>query len=335
MFTDLAQWDQWFEPERFSLWYTTLRCQDGKWSLSGPLNNLVEDETIEAPVGMYDILGAHPNFDITDHGIVFASRELSMGRERQPFIVNNGYYVPLKSFTEAPESSPRKILTPDIGPGLVFNVRFTPDGKRIALLYFENEDWYNAKFFMADLSDLVASDILKGAVIAGDELDPPSMFEFAGSDSSILFVCERLGRVIVSSLSLTSSGATFKALTSSGSVSAFFPLTSSSWDKLLVTSSNFVDNGLWQIVDAHGLLPPTTVSSATRGGTKFGLKWDEMVEEFWVAGDDGSCVQSFLVKPMGFDKGKKYPYIFLPHGGPVSSWTDAWSSRVSSPLQSH
>jgi dipeptidyl aminopeptidase/acylaminoacyl peptidase len=106
-----------------------------------------------------------------------------------------------------------------------------------------------------------------------------------------------------------------------------FPLVHGKWDRLLVTSSNFVDSSLYSIVNMNG--GNKTVSSLTKYGTKYGLDWDEMVEEFWYEGADGLNVQCWMIKPMGFDEKKKYPWIFLPHGGPVSAWTDAWSTRVS------
>ena len=41
----------------------------------------------------------------------------------------------------------------------------------------------------------------------------------------------------------------------------------------------------------------------------------------------GAEVQSLLLKPPGFDPAKKYPAIFLIHGGPQGAWEDAWGYR--------
>jgi dipeptidyl aminopeptidase/acylaminoacyl peptidase len=56
------------------------------------------------------------------------------------------------------------------------------------------------------------------------------------------------------------------------------------------------------------------------------------VESFWFAGDGGTKVQGFLVKPPDFDKSKKYPVKFLIHGGPQSMWGDEWSYRWNAEL---
>ncbi|MEO6213366.1 MAG: S9 family peptidase [Vicinamibacterales bacterium] len=38
-------------------------------------------------------------------------------------------------------------------------------------------------------------------------------------------------------------------------------------------------------------------------------------------------VQYWLVKPPNFDPARKYPVVFLIHGGPQGAWQDAWSTR--------
>jgi dipeptidyl aminopeptidase/acylaminoacyl peptidase len=44
------------------------------------------------------------------------------------------------------------------------------------------------------------------------------------------------------------------------------------------------------------------------------------VEEFWVDSFDGKRIQSWLVKPPGFDPSKKYPMILEIHGGPHTAY---------------
>jgi dipeptidyl aminopeptidase/acylaminoacyl peptidase len=41
----------------------------------------------------------------------------------------------------------------------------------------------------------------------------------------------------------------------------------------------------------------------------------------------GQKIQYWLVKPPDFDPSKKYPVVFLLHGGPQGAWEDAWSTR--------
>jgi dipeptidyl aminopeptidase/acylaminoacyl peptidase len=55
-------------------------------------------------------------------------------------------------------------------------------------------------------------------------------------------------------------------------------------------------------------------------------------DPFWFAGDGGTQVQGFLLRPPDFDKSKKYPVKFLIHGGPQGQWGDEWSYRWNAEL---
>jgi dipeptidyl aminopeptidase/acylaminoacyl peptidase len=47
-------------------------------------------------------------------------------------------------------------------------------------------------------------------------------------------------------------------------------------------------------------------------------------EEIWIPSPTGRNIQTFIVKPHGFDPAKKYPLILNVHGGPQSQWADAF-----------
>lgn len=51
------------------------------------------------------------------------------------------------------------------------------------------------------------------------------------------------------------------------------------------------------------------------------------LEEFWSDGADGVKIHSLIVKPPFFDSTKKYPMVFLVHGGPQGAWEDNWHYR--------
>jgi len=51
------------------------------------------------------------------------------------------------------------------------------------------------------------------------------------------------------------------------------------------------------------------------------------VEEFWFTGGDGTKIHGLMVKPPFFDSKKKYPMVYLIHGGPQGQWADAISYR--------
>ncbi|MBM3775800.1 MAG: S9 family peptidase, partial [Acidobacteria bacterium] len=51
------------------------------------------------------------------------------------------------------------------------------------------------------------------------------------------------------------------------------------------------------------------------------------VEELWVEAADKTRIHSLLVKPSGFDAGRKYPLLLLIHGGPQGAWGYSWTYR--------
>ncbi|CUU07834.1 Dipeptidyl aminopeptidase/acylaminoacyl peptidase [Candidatus Kryptobacter tengchongensis] len=51
------------------------------------------------------------------------------------------------------------------------------------------------------------------------------------------------------------------------------------------------------------------------------------LEDFWFLGAGGTKVHGFILKPPFFEPGKKYPAVFLIHGGPQSMWADNFHYR--------
>ena len=51
------------------------------------------------------------------------------------------------------------------------------------------------------------------------------------------------------------------------------------------------------------------------------------LEEFGFRGALGDSVYGWLLKPPGFDPSKKYPLVYLLHGGPQTAWLDLWHAR--------
>ncbi len=50
-------------------------------------------------------------------------------------------------------------------------------------------------------------------------------------------------------------------------------------------------------------------------------------ESFWIKSSRGRDIQSFLIRPPGFDANKKYPLFVVIHGGPHTMWRDEWVLR--------
>jgi len=51
------------------------------------------------------------------------------------------------------------------------------------------------------------------------------------------------------------------------------------------------------------------------------------VESTTAPGAGDTPIHYWLLKPPAFDSSKRYPVVFMIHGGPQGSWSDAWSYR--------
>jgi len=83
--------------------------------------------------------------------------------------------------------------------------------------------------------------------------------------------------------------------------------------------------------------PPEIHKAASRGGS--GTPMTHLNDAILAAHDlaplermsvdaaGGDKVESFVVKPPAFNPARKYPVVFLIHGGPEGEWGEAWSYR--------
>ena len=50
-------------------------------------------------------------------------------------------------------------------------------------------------------------------------------------------------------------------------------------------------------------------------------------EDFWFKGAGGRRCHGYLIKPPQFRAGRRYPLVYLIHGGPQGAWSDHWHYR--------
>ena len=199
---------------------------------------------------------------------------------------------------------------------------------RIGFLHAGQGNPYQGQLLLTSAGCLSALDVFSLLVIEnGPEDDPPLGFEFAGSSEHIILIRVKCGRSVLSRLQLQN-GEVNHDFFSGGSVIAYHPIRDHDWRQIVVSGSSFIDSSLWQILDVSEAATIKVISSATKGGIKFGIS-SNIVTEFWYQGADNVCVQSYMLRPSDFDKHKKYPWVLMPHGGPVSCWDDSWSTKVS------
>lgn len=306
-----------------------------RWELDGQLNNLLTNNPeMDAPSSMKESSSnSLSTFDISAKGILFTAQDPN---NKDPLyrLTTKVFFSHVPSWSgQQPAAAPREIpCYGDTSKGMYANPRISPDGKMVAFLKSSVERHEDARLYVAGLED---NSGIKASSTGIDVCNMvtgrpwglvPVSFEFLDNHSLVL-TAQDSGYITLHRLNLQPNaipGLIFK----NGSVSGYWPISRSGADKLLVTSSSLVESSLYSIVDADGKSDAEVVSSASHNGAKLGLSPDQ-VSEIYFEGGGNYFVQAWVVKPRNFDKKRRYPLCMLVHGGPESSWNNAWSTRVS------
>ncbi len=104
-----------------------------------------------------------------------------------------------------------------------------------------------------------------------------------------------------------------------------------------VDDLQFTSDGKTMIYTDVTATTPTEIMRASSAGgtTPLARMNDEFLaahdlrklEDFTVPGAEGAPVHTFLLKPPAFDPARKYPVLFLIHGGPQGAWGESFSFR--------
>ena len=266
-------------------------------------------KVVDVTPGDYDA----PPVQSEDEAIAFSpdGRELAFvsnreGNDREAWTTNNDVWiVPVAGGT------PRK-LTP--GAGADVQPVFSPDGTTVFVRAqrragFESDRWY-----------LDAYDRGSGAKRTVFESPDLSVGDFALTKDGALiwFTAADQGRQHL--FTVPAAGGTPKRIAEGGAITAARP-----------------GNGFVVFARSTLTAPPEVFrigadGTAEKPLTRENATWLRDVsvtppESRTVKGAAGAAVQYWLLKPPNFDPSRKYPVVFLIHGGPQGAWEDAWSTR--------
>lgn len=194
---------------------------------------------------------------------------------------------------------------------------FSPDGKFIAYRSQAREGYEADKFRLAlyDLASKKTTHLTETLDQSVDEII------WSGDSKTIYFTAESEGAIAL--YSVMASGSAPMLVHSSSHVAS-----------ISGPAGNFLfaaKDSLLMAPEVHrfDLSSPddgwSRVTTETAAVLKSRAK--PIVESFRYPGARGASVQSWLLKPPGFDASKKYPCLLLIHGGPQSAWNDAFSFR--------
>ena len=202
-------------------------------------------------------------------------------------------------------------------PGADRSPLYSPDGKYIAFRSqaragYESDRWRLAVYERAN-----------GALnLVNEGLDRPvDSIAWSPDSSRIFFVSEDRGRSSVQLIPVKGGGARVAV-----------------YGESHVGDVQFTPDGKTMLyTEQSGARPVEIFRASSGGGAPIPLTHlnDEVLadyqltqlEDFWVDVPEQTRVHSFLVKPPNFQAGRKYPVLFLIHGGPQGAWGQEWTYR--------
>ncbi|MBI5463803.1 MAG: S9 family peptidase, partial [Ignavibacteriales bacterium] len=272
-------------------------------------------KAVDLTPGDYDT----PPIDLTGNwSYAFSpdSKEIAFERNTDPMIAastNNDIWIVPVAGGEA-----KKITT---NPANDSQPLYSPDGKYIAYRAMKRAG------FESDQNDLMLYERATGAVsnLTADADFSVNDVVWSPDSRSIYFNAEDKGSVSIFKLSVREK----KTTTVLGK--AWNTALRLSPDGATLVFAQEMANRPTEIVrmDASGknLKPISAINSERVSALEMNL-----LEEFWFDGANGTKVEGFLLKPAKFDPAKKYPLIFLVHGGPQGQWGDDFHYRWNSQM---
>ncbi len=220
------------------------------------------------------------------------------------------------------ETLTKSNLAADTGP------RISPDGRRLAWR-FQSKPGYEADRWQIAVAEIEADGRLKSSSSSWT----PSIDESAGefswlSSDQIVMSVDQMGAQQLFAVNDPTSKKPVNAANNS--------ITLFSKDGGLHSGIGsargavvFSRSKMNQPAEIYVQTADSTVIDVSRANEKLladlKLPRPESIETIEIEG--GRKMQMWLLKPPGFDPQKKYPTVYLVHGGPQGAWEDGWSYR--------
>ncbi|KAF3938355.1 hypothetical protein ABW19_dt0203306 [Dactylella cylindrospora] len=322
----VRHWDEWISEYKSSLFAGVIaRTTDETFEVTAKVKNLLYDTELETPVAPF---GGTGDFDISPDGkhVIFLSKD-----PKQDLAQNTASFIYAVPFDA---SSKPKAINPFNGASS--SPRFSPDGSKVVYLQMK-ENGYEAdknEIFITNFSpdyEFVVTQVAK----TWDR--SPSSVIWSANGNYLYLTAEDQGREKIWTLplvALKNVDIDPTPITTHFSASEIFVI--SNTETLLVSASSLTSPTFYFLLDIpkHTIQdvtsPLTTLHRTPTGppelGTWHGLSRSQ-VSDFYYPGDAGFKVHSWMIKPSFFDETKKYPLLFLIHGGPQGAWVDGWSYR--------
>ncbi len=296
----VRHWDQWKDGRTSQLFSVAIEAGARATGKPVPLSAALDADVPSKP------FGGRADYSFSPDGkqVVFAAR--IRGRIESISTNFDIWRVPADG-SAAPVN-----LTGD-NPAWDAQPAYSPDGRLLAHLAMGRPG------FEADRFQLVVRDAATGAIrFTTQDWDRSiGAFRFSADGRRVYAVTDHLGQHPLWSIALGDGSR--QMLTQAGNVSEF----SIARDRIVFAMQDLGAPADLYLIAGRAAPRRLTETSATRlADVRFGA-----AAQFSFAGAGGEKVYGYAVKPWNWEPGRKYPFAFIVHGGPQSSFANTWSYR--------
>ncbi|MEZ6141805.1 MAG: S9 family peptidase [Zavarzinella sp.] len=202
--------------------------------------------------------------------------------------------------------------------------QFSPDGKKIAFRQ-QKKAGYEADKWDIVFADWSAEKGIVGPLTNVTAKHDLSVGEFIWHGNNFLFNADYQGSS--PAFSIAADGTGLKQLPIPGRVTSL-ALSQGDHQTNLVTvvSSMHFPNEIFTLELDHEA-PKVAAKNISRMNEEILTHLNLPKPESVTIDVEGGKMQMWLLKPPGFDPAKKWPVVYLVHGGPQGAWDDGWSFR--------
>jgi dipeptidyl aminopeptidase/acylaminoacyl peptidase len=304
IFTSLLyrHWDSWVDGKRKHI---IVQSVSGSVPVGDP-KDLTPGNRDAVPTS--STFSAGVDFAFSPDGREIAYTATPVPVQKEAWSTNHGIYaVPVQGGTQ------RQLTTNPAADGYP---RYSPDGRYIA---------YRAQS------------------VPGFESDRWQLMLYERSTGKIRSLTENFDAVVESPVWSPNSKQLYFEAQEQGNVPIFTVSTvGNDVRKILATSTNHnIDirsDGKTLVFTHRSAVRPVEIYSVSVVGTNlsqitkendqlFSMLDTPEPESVWYEGDGGTKIQAWIFKPPEMVSGRKYPFVYLVHGGPQGAWLDSWSYR--------
>ncbi|MES2895869.1 MAG: S9 family peptidase [Pseudomonadota bacterium] len=288
----LRPWDTWNDGRRSHLFVQPLNGSGLAQGASRDLTPGFDGDVPSRPLGGDDA------FIVSGRHVVFQAQNQGAGE----VFTDNADLFRVALAGGAPTNLTQANRAADYAPAI------SPDGRRLAWLAGRREN------VGGDQPAIVVADAdgSNPRTIAGDWDRGPGSLKWSSDGKALYATAAENGQQKLFRIEVRSG--VVAAVSGTGTVAGF----DEARGRLVLAHESF--QGPTQIVEGGRAL--TDHNAAALAGLDL-----PKAELFTFPGWNGEPVQGWVFRPAGYVEGRRYPVVYLIHGGPKSPWTDGWSYR--------